>query len=232
MAHPNLVRFLGYATKPRLLLVQELLQGQSLDKQLYVEKWKPEVAQILKIALDIASGMEYLHTTFEQPIIHRDLKSPNLLLVAPPPSGVASRNLDDIGCKITDFGLSKDLLELDGDLMTKCGSTLWMAPEMLMGDTSRPYNEKVDVYSFAMCLVEMIDCKLPWYGHGGTAQVPLKVTQGERPTAQLRKAVAETELITLIKRCWDGQPRLRPDFSAIVDQVDAMLLSRKSAGLD
>ena len=234
MAHPNLVRFLGYATKPRLVLVQELLPGQSLDKQLYVEKWEPQIGQILKMALDIASGMEYLHTSFEQPIIHRDLKSPNLLLASPPPpSGAASSSaFDDIFCKITDFGLSKDLLELNDDLMTKCGSTLWMAPEMLLGEPSRPYNEKVDVYSFAMCLVEMIDCKLPWYGHGGTAQVPLKVTQGERPTAQLRKAAGEAELIALIKRCWDGQPRVRPSFTEIVNAVDAMLLSRKSQSID
>ena len=64
--HPNLVRLVGYATQPRLLIVQELLAGGSLDHQLYVEKWKPNREQVLKIATDVARGMEYLHTAFER----------------------------------------------------------------------------------------------------------------------------------------------------------------------
>lgn len=47
--HPNLVQLLGYATKPRLLIVQELLLGNALDKQLYVEKWLPDAVQQLKV---------------------------------------------------------------------------------------------------------------------------------------------------------------------------------------
>ena len=45
--------------------------------------------------------------------------------------------------------------------MTGCGSVLWMAPEILRGQI---YSEKVDVFSYAMCLVELVDCKLPWNG--------------------------------------------------------------------
>ena len=96
--------------------------------------------------------MEYLHTCFQnddskqdQPIIHRDLKTPNLLLLARPVEG------EEILVKIADFGLSRDKA-LDcvhyqqTAMMTGCGSVLWMAPEILLGET---YNEKIDVFSCA-----------------------------------------------------------------------------------
>ena len=54
----------GFATKPSLLLVQELMHGDSLDKQLYIERWRPDARETLKVALDVARGMEYLHTRF------------------------------------------------------------------------------------------------------------------------------------------------------------------------
>ena len=103
-----------------------------LDQQLYVEDWRPTLEQQLKLALDVAWGMEYLHTCFQhdgsqqdQPIIHRDLKTPNLLLAALP------REDEEVVVKIADFGLSRDK-GLDSVhyqqtvMMTGCGSVLWM----------------------------------------------------------------------------------------------------------
>ena len=119
-----------------------------------MEEWRPTSEQQLKVALDVAKGMEYLHTRFqhddsaqEMPIIHRDLKTPNLLLMAPPVEG------EEIVVKIADFGLSRDK-GLDSVhyqrtvMMTGCGSVLWMAPEILLGET---YNEKIDVFSCVPC---------------------------------------------------------------------------------
>ena len=113
--------------------------------------------------------MCYLHTAFDQPLIHRDLKSPNVLFTASPSDR-------DCVAKITDFGLARD--KADDDNMTGCGSVLWMAPEILLGE---PYTEKVDVFSYAMVLVEMIDQKLPWTGVASGAEVPHRVTRNRRP---------------------------------------------------
>ena len=217
--HPNLVRLLGYADKPRLMVVQELCQGNSLDHQLYVQGWRPSHAQILKVASDVAKGMEYLHTryttpdsTHAQPIIHRDLKSPNLLLVASPTEEA------EVMVKVTDFGLSRDK-GLDSQnfaqtvMMTGCGSVLWMAPEILLGDT---YNEKVDVFSFAMCLAECVSGRLPWSGIAGGAEVPHKVTQGERPEMQLAGTAdrpVDAQIEELIRDCWQQEAARRPSFS-------------------
>ena len=121
------------------MLVQELMLGQALDKQLYVERWKPSEFQIKKVATDVALGMQYLHTAFQdssgasKPIIHRDLKSPNLLLTSPPPRSSLEPHAE---IKITDFGLTRDKemeeAAMKTGVMTGCGSVLWMAPEILM----------------------------------------------------------------------------------------------------
>jgi hypothetical protein len=142
VTHPNLVQLLGFATEPRLYLVQEFMAGSSVARQLHVEKWRPSVAQVRKVALDVARGMAYMHSNFERPILHRDLKSPNLLLCTPPdPSG----EVRDLVVKISDFGLSKDKQTnsaLHTVTMTTVGTLHWMAPEILL---EKVYNEKIDV---------------------------------------------------------------------------------------
>eukprot|EP01045_Picozoa_sp_COSAG04_P033383 COSAG04_NODE_6892_length_1233_cov_3.172673_2_plen_259_part_00 len=108
LLHVNLVRLLGYSDKPQLIMVQELLAA-SVDKELYVEGWKPTLQQQKEVARGVARGMEYLHTCFkheesqqDQPIVHRDLKAPNLLLKTRPVEG------EEVVVKIADFGLSRD----------------------------------------------------------------------------------------------------------------------------
>lgn len=211
--HENLVTMLGYSAAPRMLLIIEMMTGGSIFDQLHHSKWQPSPAECLKAAFDVAQGMEYLHTHFELPVIHRDLKSANLLLLQPPAS-LASRSsgrvqslsgaatLGSPGAegltllvKISDFGMSrtKSAKEIEQDevdeetpetdYMTHCGTTLWMAPEILRREK---YNEMVDVYAYAMCLLELLSCRLPWHGKGGTAEVPAKVVSGERPDEQLK----------------------------------------------
>ena len=209
-----------------------------MDHQLYVEKWRPTAQEVLQAALDVALGMEYLHTMFladdhehVQPIIHRDLKTPNLMLATRPTDG------EEVHVKVTDFGLSRDKA-LDNTnyaqtvMMTGCGSVLWMAPEILLGAT---YNEKVDVFSYAMCLVELVDCRLPWTGVATGAEVPHKVTRGMRPRKQLEGTAerpVDERLAALIRDCWAQESSTRPDFTRIVHRVEEMMgvpLARSSS---
>ena len=222
--HPNLARLLGYSEHPRLMMVQERLHS-SVDKALYVNSWKPTFEQVLKSAQDIARGMNYLHSAFmnqssnqAQPIIHRDLKTPNLLLATNPLAG------EPVLIKITDFGLSRD--KATGSTaeqtvaMTGCGSVLWMAPEILLG---RVYNEKVDVYSYSMCLLELVARQLPWTGLALPAAVPHRVTKCDRPYKQLRElmngTVAQRGLKELIYNCWHPNPEKRPTFAEVKIEV-------------
>jgi serine/threonine protein kinase len=92
-----------------------------------------------------------------------------------------------------------------------------VAPEILLG---KKYNELVDVYSYAMCLVEVVDHNLPWHNYGGAAEVPYKVTKEERPLAQLEHPESQL-LCGLIQRCWSTEPADRPNFGEIVAELEA-----------
>ena len=99
MSHPNLVRVIGFATQPGLYIAQELMRGQSLYAQLYEEAWEPSKEQLVQVGIDVARGMEYLHSR-EPPIIHRDLKPANLLYT----------KTDHV--KLLDFGIAKSSLSV------------------------------------------------------------------------------------------------------------------------
>eukprot|EP01047_Picozoa_sp_COSAG01_P001920 COSAG01_NODE_48_length_31904_cov_21.696997_4_plen_627_part_00 len=230
LVHPNVVKLAGYATEPQLMLVQELMRGGSLDKQLYQQGWRPSRAQVRKVALDVARGMEFLHTAFQdtaqheqdKAIIHRDLKSANLMLSAPPPT---SEEVGDLLVKISDFGISRDKktdMQHHTMMMTAVGggTTLWMAPEMLQ---EAAYNEKVDVYSFAMCVIELVDGQLPWTNCCAPAMVASMVTQGEMHRLEPQLACAEVPIAQLVRQCWVADPDERPKFPDIVTQLEALV---------
>lgn len=113
-----------------------------------------DVQKAVNIAMGIAQGMSYLHS-LDRKIIHRDLKSQNILLDA------------NFAVKVADFGLSymredvvksPPLLESQGGRYGVFGTPEWMAPEVMEGEA---YNEKVDVYSFGVVFTEMLARQLP-----------------------------------------------------------------------
>ncbi len=103
----------------------------------------------------------------------------------------------------------------------------------MLGET---YNQRVDLFSYAMCLVELIDCDLPWHGWRFAAEVPFKVIQGERPAGQLTKADkpakgSEQEkeqmanFAALVKELWSQKPSERPSFLDAAQRVDEMYMA-------
>eukprot|EP01044_Picomonas_judraskeda_P011351 COSAG03_NODE_1537_length_3911_cov_1.417891_2_plen_845_part_00 len=250
LCHPNLVDTLGYATTGGLYIVQELLEGGSLDHWLWEQHWRPDESQMLQAALDIAKGMAHLHTYFftaaavsdtssnagvaggsgsssgrssssmrsryaNRPIIHHDLKSPNVLLDRSPLDSKVG-----VVMKIADFGLAQDKERIHTGVR---GSALWIAPEVFAGSESRdPFDEKVDVYSYAMTLVELHDASKPWEtaGIGGPSEVPRRVMDGERPESQIENAT--TDMRKLIEGCWAQTPRDRPAFPDIVTTLEEL----------
>ncbi|XP_074581634.1 serine/threonine-protein kinase STY13-like isoform X2 [Curcuma longa] len=153
--HKNLVKFIGACMEPVMVVVTEILLGGSLRKYLInmrPRKLEPRVA--VAFALDIARAMECLHS---HGIIHRDLKPENLLLTA-----------DQRAVKLVDLGLARE--ETLTEMMTaETGTYRWMAPELYSTVTLRHgekkhYNHKVDVYSFAIVLWELLHNRLPFEG--------------------------------------------------------------------
>ncbi|XP_024974870.1 cysteine-rich receptor-like protein kinase 2 [Cynara cardunculus var. scolymus] len=142
--HRHLMRLLGYCNKgPHLLLVIEFMENGSLDKFLYGEKrgsltWK----QRFEIIFGIARGLAYLHEQYHVTIVHRDIKSSNILID------------NDFQPKLSDFGLVRLLPEDKTHISTKvAGAFGYVAPEYAVhGQVS----EKVDAYSFGVVVLEII----------------------------------------------------------------------------
>ncbi|CAN6467949.1 unnamed protein product [Victoria cruziana] len=147
LRHPNVLLFMGAVTSPeRLCIVTEFLPRGSLFRLLQRSTAKLDWRRRIHMAMDIARGMNYLHHC-NPPIIHRDLKSSNLLV---------DRNWT---VKVGDFGLSR--LKRETYLTTRSGkgTPQWMAPEVLRNE---PSDEKADVYSYGVILWELVTEKIPW----------------------------------------------------------------------
>ncbi|XP_020585615.1 LIM domain kinase 1 isoform X2 [Phalaenopsis equestris] len=147
LRHPNVLLFMGAVySLERLAIVTEYLPRGSLFKTLHKNKHALDLRRRLQMALDVVKGMNYLHRR-NPPIIHRDLKSSNLLV------DKAWR------VKVGDFGLSS--LKISTVVTTKngIGTPQWMAPEVLRGEYS---SEKSDVFSFGVILWELMTESIPW----------------------------------------------------------------------
>ncbi|EEY53903.1 protein kinase [Phytophthora infestans T30-4] len=138
--HPHIVTFIGVAWESLsdLCVVLELMEGSDLRSLLYkYQASKRPVGfdkQKISIALNVCQALTYLHSLFP-PIIHRDLKSRNVLLDG------------DMKAKLSDFGIFRERLDRT---MTACvGTSLWMAPEVMLGER---YDVKADMFSFGVVL--------------------------------------------------------------------------------
>nr|XP_023926706.1 G-type lectin S-receptor-like serine/threonine-protein kinase LECRK3 [Quercus suber] len=141
--HRNLVRLLGFCVEnDQPLLVYELMPNGTLSHFLFKEGERPTWLQRSEMALEIASGLHYLHEECEAQIIHCDIKPDNVLLDV------------NYTAKIADFGLSKLLNKQQTRTDTNARGTYgYMAPEWLK---VAPITTKVDVYSFGVMLLEII----------------------------------------------------------------------------
>eukprot|EP00644_Phytophthora_capsici_P007734 jgi/Phyca11/126097/e_gw1.61.214.1 len=150
MDHPHIVTFIGVAwdSLSDMCVVLEFMDGGDLRTLLNsYEATKRPVGfnkQKATIALHVCEALTYLHSLMP-PVIHRDLKSRNVLL---------NRNLE---AKLTDFGVSKE--RLDQPMTIGVGTSLWMAPEVMMG---QKYDVKADIFSLGVMLSELDVHTLPY----------------------------------------------------------------------
>ncbi|KAK8360430.1 hypothetical protein V6Z11_A04G165700 [Gossypium hirsutum] len=194
--HKNVVQFIGACTKPpNLYIVTEFMSGGSVYDYLHKQKGVFKLPSLLKVAIDISKGMNYLH---QNNIIHRDLKAPNLLMD------------ENEVVKVADFGVARVKAQ-SGVMTAETGTYRWMAPEVI---EHKPYDHKADVFSFGIVLWELLTGKLP-YAYLTPLQAAVGVVQkGLRPTIPKN---TNPRLAELLERCWQLDPTLRPDFSEIID---------------
>ncbi|XP_057416530.1 G-type lectin S-receptor-like serine/threonine-protein kinase LECRK2 [Lotus japonicus] len=144
--HRNLVRLLGFCAEgSKRLLVYEYMSNGSLGQLIFGDQRRPDWEERVRIALNIARGILYLHEGCEAPIIHCDLKPQNILM-------------DEFWtAKISDFGLAKLLMPDQTRTFTGArGTRGYMAPEW---NKNTPISVKADVYSYGIVLLEILCCR-------------------------------------------------------------------------
>eukprot|EP00029_Vermamoeba_vermiformis_P004785 TRINITY_DN1541_c0_g1_i1.p1 TRINITY_DN1541_c0_g1~~TRINITY_DN1541_c0_g1_i1.p1 ORF type:complete len:680 (-),score=61.52 TRINITY_DN1541_c0_g1_i1:70-2109(-) len=206
LRHPNVLTFMGASTEwPDICIITEYMPKGSLWQVLHDPNVPLSWELLRRMAIDAAIGMNFLHCSN---IIHRDLKSHNLLVD------------NNWKVKVADFGLSKMIEEKCTSTMTACGTPCWTAPEVLRHQT---YSIRADVYSFGICLWEMATRSDP-YQNVPPFQVILHVaTKGLRP--QLAPEIPD-EWSALIQHCWNDDPERRPTFGEIQETLEKMNLPK------
>uniref|UniRef100_H2SPG1 Mitogen-activated protein kinase kinase kinase 7 n=1 Tax=Takifugu rubripes TaxID=31033 RepID=H2SPG1_TAKRU len=196
--HPNIVKLYGSCHNP-VCLVMEYAEGGSLYNVLHGAEPLPSytASHAMSWCFQCSQGVAYLHGMKPKALIHRDLKPPNLLLVA---GGTV--------LKICDFGTACDI---QTHMTNNKGSAAWMAPEVFEGSN---YSEKCDVFSWGIILWEVITRSKPFDEIGGPAfRIMWAVHNGTRPPLikDLPKPIE-----SLMTRCWSKDPSQRPSMEEIV----------------
>jgi serine/threonine protein kinase/GTPase SAR1 family protein len=243
LRHPNVVRMHGFTRVTKRLVVMELvphgdlytllngaeLGGKQDSASSTFDEFSPaplagsasgsKRVQLnwvsrLRIAIDIARGMAYLHS-LHPAVCHRDLKSPNVFMAS----------LDERSplpmAKVADFGLSTLMYtpELRQTLKARAvENPTWLAPEVL---SERAYGLPSDVYAFGIMLWELYTQSHPFreFNFRFLFNQEAAVLEGKRPTFP-----TQCELIyaSLASRCWAQRPSERPTFERVVDDLTAI----------
>ncbi|XVF62251.1 hypothetical protein PTKIN_Ptkin08bG0202400 [Pterospermum kingtungense] len=194
--HKNVVQFIGACTRaPNLCIVTEYMARGSIYDYLHRQTGVFKLPSLLKVAIDVSKGMNYLH---QNNIIHRDLKTANLLMD------------ENQVVKVADFGVAR-VQSQSGVMTAETGTYRWMAPEVI---EHKPYDHKADVFSFGIALWELLTGELP-YALLTPLQAAVGVVQKNlRPTIPKN---THPRLGELLERCWQQDPNQRPNFSEIID---------------
>ncbi|GLT55578.1 hypothetical protein SLA2020_286890 [Shorea laevis] len=219
--HPNVLQFVGAVTQNKpMMIVSEYLPKGDLGNYLQ-KKGRLSPSKVLRFALDIARGMNYLHECKPDPIIHCDLKPKNIFL-------------DNGGqLKVAGFGLIR--LSKMAPAKAKLAqpgadrSNLYMAPEVYKDEI---FDRSVDAYSFGLILYEMIEGIQPFHPKSPEEAAIIMCLEGKRPPFKIKAKSYPPELKELVEECWDQEVVVRPTFSEIIVRLDKIVAtcSNKDGG--
>ena len=198
---PNIVQFYRVCTSPAYCIVMEYMPNGSLFSVLKSDK-PLERTLCLNIALDMSKGVAFLH---HESILHRDLKSLNVLLDK------------TYQTKLTEFGLSKVKMETKSHataanaFKVSVRTMQWRVPELF--DPEEVFTSKSDIYSLGVTLWELSSRKLPFQSTPNPYLIPSLVEK------EIREDIPTTcpeVFSTVIQQCWAGEPSQRPDANSVV----------------
>ncbi|KAJ4457966.1 putative Serine/threonine-protein kinase EDR1 [Paratrimastix pyriformis] len=185
---------------PKLIITEYMGRG-SLYVILHNDAIALPMELRLRMAFDMARGLNYLHT-LRPPILHRDIKSQNMLVT------------DDMRVKVSDFGISR--LTQEAGIATAAGTPAWSAPEVLRGDRS---GLPSDVYSFGVVLWELIT-RRP-LGRGASPAVMMTVAREDGRLPIPSASECPPIFSDLMRQCFEADPEKRPSMQQLVDLLSA-----------
>ncbi|XP_069169167.1 mitogen-activated protein kinase kinase kinase 7 isoform X4 [Procambarus clarkii] len=209
--HENIIYLYGACfSDAHKCLVIEYADGGSLYHLLHNSpNTEYNLAHGISWLLQCAKAVSYLHAIQPRPLLHRDLKPPNLLLTK------GAKIL-----KVCDFGTACELSTIMSD---NRGSAAWMAPEVFEG---KLYTEKCDVYSWGIILWEVMTRRVPFADLGLAVRIMWAVHQKQRPPLVTG---CPKLLENLMKRCWDHNQARRPRMEEVVEKITVITRFLKGA---
>ncbi len=211
LRHPNIISFYGTFVHEGLVYIITELALESLFHFLQGDPF-PDHQHSLRWAKEIAAGVHFLH---ENKVIHRDLKSGNVLLMA------------DLTAKVADFGSAKATDNTTTKPSQGTGTYHWMPPEAIkLDDISQAW----DVHSYGILLWELWTHKLP-FTDVDSFRLPGKIVEGLRPPVPTN---CNPRISELMQECWRENRKSRPTFHEILSRlstIDSFLSTSVSASL-
>ncbi|KAH3760315.1 tyrosine protein kinase [Pelomyxa schiedti] len=207
---PQIVNFIGAVKIPgKLSIVMEFFPLGSLTTCMKTHSFSSTLK--IKCLLDTARGMRFLH---HSAILHRDLKSDNILMSSLDPEA-------QVNCKISDFGATRDVntSKVPTQCYTIIGTPVFMSPEVLMNGK---YDASADVFSFSILCYQVLTGKEPYSDFGTIFKISQFVIAGNRlPLTGL----VSPPLEKLVSGCWAQEPLSRPSFDSICETLEELLLN-------
>jgi len=205
LRHPNIIQLYGVCLEPgHYGMVMELMPKGSLFDVLHNADERLDWKIRWEIGMDVGQGLSVLHA---QGILHRDLKSLNVLLDG------------NLRAKLTDFGLSR--VKTESAASTKhqaAGTVRWMAPELFK--RTAKYTEGSDIYSYGMILWELASRKTPYEDAANEAVVIQWIQNGE---TEIIPTDCPEVFGAVTKSCWAMEPTSRPKAAEVVTRLGAGL---------
>ncbi|WOH15006.1 hypothetical protein DCAR_0934536 [Daucus carota subsp. sativus] len=215
--HKNVVSLVGFCYEQgEQILIYEFISNGTLKRNLSGESGiRLDWVRRIKITLDSARGLAYMHELANPPIIHRDIKSTNILLD------------DKLNAKVADFGISKPVSDIaKGYITTQVKGTMgYMDPEYYM---TNQLTEKSDVYSFGIVMLELLTARAPIQHNKHIAGEVKEALGNFQNILDVKLGLASSlgglqKYVSLAMKCVKETGAERPTMSEVVREIENIM---------
>ena len=210
-----------YLNHQILMIIEEAPWGDLTHCHEIIQK-KNSTKLKLKIAFDVARGLNSLYLKSGVKLIHRDVKSQNIFIISLDENSVSSS--DSVHAKLGDFG---SIVVASPSYSQRIGNYQYTAPEALRGSFSVPYSREIDVYSFGILFWEILTGKIPFQELKENPNTCNKIEQmiidGYRPSLDVLPKDIPRCIIDIISDCWNSKPSARPSLGKIISILTIIL---------